>query len=204
MVVGCVVVSEWISPLFFGKNWLAGAIPACVALAFIILSQIIKGETLRDMGWRLDNFAKAIVILLVPMLLASMILVAIGWHCGSLRLGCIRFEPPLLWTSLGLFLWALTQQYPLQAFMNRRAQEIWGAGNRSVFIVASVFALLHLPNFWLMAATFLGGLLWSFVYQRAPNLWALALSHAAMTAVLVMTVPYNALHGLRVGYNYFS
>lgn len=203
MVIGCVFISEWVTPLFFGKNWLAGAIPACIALAFIILSQIIKGETLRDMGWRVDNFAEAIVILLVPMLLASLVLVAIGWYFGSLKTGNLRFDLSLFWTSVGLFAWGMTQQYPLQAFINRRAQVIWGVGNRSVFFVASVFALLHLPNFWLMLATFFGGLLWSFVYQRVPNLWALALSHAAMTAVLVLTVPYTALHGLRVGYNYF-
>jgi membrane protease YdiL (CAAX protease family) len=60
-----------------------------------------------------------------------------------------------------------------------------------------------LPNPWLMTATFFGGLMWSYVYQREPNLWALALSHAVMTAILVITVPYGALHGLRVGYNYF-
>jgi len=142
-------------------------------------------------------------MLVPPMLLASLVLVTIGWYFGSLKTGDISFGLPLFWTGFGLFIWGLTQQYPLQAFINRRAQAIWGVSNRSVLFVAAIFALLHLPNFWLMLATCLGGLLWSFVYQRAPNLWALAISHAVMTAVLVLTVPYTALHSLRVGYNYF-
>ncbi|MCA1630821.1 MAG: CPBP family intramembrane metalloprotease, partial [Acidobacteria bacterium] len=94
--------------------------------------------------------------------------------------------------------------YVLQAFINRRAQEIFGAGWRSVLLVALLFGLLHLPNPWLSAATFLGGLVWAHSYQRAPNLFALALSHAVMTWVLVSTIPSDALHGLRVGYKYFG
>jgi hypothetical protein len=68
---------------------------------------------------------------------------------------------------------------------------------------ASVFGLLHLPNPWLTPATFCGGLLWAWDCQRAPNLWALAFSHSLMTVVLVTTVPYSALGGMRVGYGYF-
>jgi membrane protease YdiL (CAAX protease family) len=202
-VVGCVVISEWICPLIFGKNWLAGVIPACTVLAFIVTSQFVRGESLRDLGFRIDNFLAAAVLLLPPMVFASLVLVLIGWRFGGVRADSIRFDPSLLRISLWLFVWGLTQQYALQAFINRRAQKIWGAGFISLFFVASIFALLHLPNFWLMIVTFFGGTLWSFVYQRVPNLWAVALSHAIMTAVMALSVPYEALHGLRVGYNYF-
>jgi membrane protease YdiL (CAAX protease family) len=202
-VVGCVVTSEWICPLIFGKNWLAGAIPACAALAFIVISQFMRGESLSDLGFRIDNFLAAAVLLLPPMVFASLVLAWIGWRFGGVRADNIRFDPSLLRISLWLFVWGLTQQYALQAFINRRAQMIWGAGYTSLFFVASIFALLHLPNFWLMIATFFGGTLWTFAYRRVPNLWAIALSHAVMTAVIALSVPYEALHGLRVGYNYF-
>jgi membrane protease YdiL (CAAX protease family) len=53
-------------------------------------------------------------------------------------------------------------------------------------------------------ATFTGGLLWAYVYQRAPNLFAIGISHALMTWVLVSSVPPSALHNLRVGFKYFG
>ena len=74
----------------------------------------------------------------------------------------------------------------------------------SVFVVAFVFALLHMPNPWLAAATFAGGLLWAWVYQRTPNLYALGLSHGLMTWVLISSVPPAALHNLRVGFKFFG
>ena len=202
-VVACVLVSEWISPFLFGKNWYAGAVPALIALAFIILSQFAKGETLKEQGWRIDNLFNTILLIVPPMLLGTVVLLMIGWLCSSLRVGSISLDSSLIWIFVGLFIWGLTQQFPLQAFINRRAQMIWGGGTVSVVFTAAVFALLHLPNLWLMAATFFGGLMWAYVYQHTPNLWVLALSHAVMTAVLAVTVPYSALHGLRVGYNYF-
>jgi len=61
-----------------------------------------------------------------------------------------------------------------------------------------------LPNLWLSLITFVGGLIWAFVYQRYPNLWALGLSHGFMTFVLVMSVPQNALRALRVGFRLWT
>ena len=91
--------------------------------------------------------------------------------------------------ALWLPLWGLMQQYVLQGFINRRAQMALGRGWPSVLLVAFVFALLHLPNPWLAFATFAGGLVWAYVYQRAPNLLALALSHALMSMLLACRSP---------------
>jgi membrane protease YdiL (CAAX protease family) len=60
-----------------------------------------------------------------------------------------------------------------------------------------------MPNLHLTVATLLSGLLWAWAYQRMPNLIALALSHSLMTTVLASSFSTAALHGLRVGYNYF-
>jgi membrane protease YdiL (CAAX protease family) len=78
-----------------------------------------------------------------------------------------------------------------------------GRGWGSVLIVAVVFALLHLPNVWITTITFVGGLIWAAVYQRVPNLFALAITHSLMTWFIVSTLPPTALHHLRVGLGYF-
>ncbi|MFZ0062396.1 MAG: CPBP family intramembrane glutamic endopeptidase, partial [Pyrinomonadaceae bacterium] len=116
------------------------------------------------------------------------------WRGGGAVLGM-----PLL----GI-LWGLVQQYALQGFINRRAQIAWGAGPVSVLIVAVLFGAFHLPNPGLMIATFVGSLVWATVYQRAPNLFALAISHGLMTWILISTVPSHLLHGLRVGYKFIG
>jgi membrane protease YdiL (CAAX protease family) len=203
LVVSCVLVAEWAVLPLFGRNYLVGLVPVGAAFALMLLSHRACRESAREVGWRLDNFGRALALLLPGMLAAALFLVLVGWLAGSLRPGVVRPSWGLAGTYFWMSLWGLVQQYPLQGFINRRAQTLWGRGAGSVVFVASVFALLHLPNPWLMLATFCGGLLWAWAYQRAPNLIALALSHSLMTVVMVTTVPYSSLGGMRVGYGYF-
>ena len=202
-VVICVLTVEWVVLPVFGKNVIAGLVPVLAAFVAMIVSHVVRREPPRQIGWRLDNFGRSLLVLIPPMLAATVFLTMVGYSLGSLKLREVRPGWPLLSTFLGLFVWGLMQQYPLQGFINRRAQMAWGSGAFSVAIVASIFALLHLPNLWLTIATFLSGLMWAWAYQKSPNLFALGLSHALMTIVLVLTVPYSALHGLKVGYGYF-
>jgi membrane protease YdiL (CAAX protease family) len=202
-VVVCVLTVEWVVLPVFGKKSVVGLVPVLAAFVAMVVSHVIRRESPREIGWRLDNFRRSLVVLIPPMIAATTFLIVVGCSLGSLKFGEVNLNWPLLWTFLGLFVWGLMQQYPLQGFINRRAQMAWGTGSASVVFVASIFALLHLPNLWLTIATFLSGLMWAWVYQRVPNLLALALSHAVLTVILVLTVPYSALHGLKVGYGYF-
>ena len=198
------LIGEWLVFSTGGGDRRLVLVPVVVTFVYLSLSHRLWGESARDLGWRFDNFGAAMRLLLPAMLTASALLVLYGYARGSLNFlrwsgGQSVFGVP----ALG-FLWGLMQQYVLQAFINRRAQVVFGRGARSVLLVAFVFGALHLPNPALTAATFAGGLLWAWAYQRAPNLPALALSHTVMTWVLVSTVPGPLLHGLRVGYKFFG
>jgi membrane protease YdiL (CAAX protease family) len=164
----------------------------------------MRGESARELGWRLDNFWRAAGLLAPAMLVVSALLVTLGWYRSSLDFGRWEGGQSILGSPVLSLLWGPLQQYALQGFINRRAQVVLGRGWMSVLLVALLFALFHLPNPWLMFATFAGGLLWAYVYQRAPNLLALGISHALMTWVLVSSVPPSALHNLRVGFKYFG
>ena len=203
-VITSCLIGEWVIFSIGDGSSLAFAVLVIIVLAFMFRSHQLRGESLRDIGLRIDNFMSAVKLLIVPMVVVSAVLIAIGYASGSLDFFRWRGGQSILGVPALGILWGLMQQYALQAFINRRAQLIWGRGVQSVLFVALMFALLHLPNPGLMVATFAGGLLWAAVYQRAPNLLALALSHGIMTWVLVSTLPASALGGLRVGFKYFG
>lgn len=205
-VTSSALIAEWTILPFIGKEKLIGGVPILLAFALMYYSHRMRGETARAIGFRFDNFLKAARLLALPMILTSVLLVIFGWFSSGLNNSLLSRAGgrSVMWLPAWGILWGLLQQYVLQAFINRRAQIALGRGWRSVLVVGAVFALLHFPNPWLSLATFCGGLIWAWVYQRAPNLLALALSHSLMTLVLIWTLPAAALKGLRVGFNYFG
>src|SRR5947209_5295697 len=203
-VVASVLIGGWVVFALAGAGARGLLFPVATVFAFMFFSRRARGESAREVGWRLDNFGRAARLLAGPMLAVAAVLVGVGWYTSNLDFlrwkgGTSIFGLPVL--SL---LWGPLQQYALQGFINRRAQVIWGRGWTSVLVVALVFATLHLPNPWLTAATFAGGLLWAYVYQRAPNILAVGISHGLMTWILISSVPPLTLHNLRVGFKYFG
>jgi len=204
-VVSSILIAEWIAASVAGGSRLVVAIPIALAFTFMIVSHRLRSETLRDLGFRFDNFFRAGLMLLLPMVLVTVVCLATGrWFGGQINFQGWHAGTPLTGQLALVFGWGLAQQYVLQGFINRRAQLISGKGWLSVLLVAAVFSALHLPNVWLVVVTFAGGLVWAAVYQRAPNLFAVALSHSLMTWVLVSTLPASLLHHLRIGVKYFG
>jgi membrane protease YdiL (CAAX protease family) len=194
------LIAAWLILPFVGNDKVIWAIPVALAFVLMLGSHRARGETAREIGWRTDNFFEAVRLLIPPVLGAIGVILVIGWLLGSLRLEGSQLRPRFLWLPL----WGLMQQYVMQGFVNRRAQIIWGRGWRSLLLVALIFGLLHLPNLWLTVATFTGGLILAYVYQRAPNLPALALAHGLVSLLMVSTLPTTALHSMRVGFKYFE
>jgi len=197
VVTSCVLV-EWVVLSFVGRSKLVGAVPVLLALALMFYSHRERGETVRDIGFRFDNFLSACRLLILPTAAVVLLVVTVGWLTHSLLIAPWRER------FIFLPLWALFQQYALNGFINRRAQLALGQGIKSVLLVAIIFSLLHFPNFPLAILTFIGGFIWSTVYQRQPNLFALALSHSVSSIALALTVSPTLLNSLRVGFKYFG
>ena len=204
-VASSILIAEWILSAVVGRSKFVVGIPITLAFVFMICSHRLRGETLRDLGFRFDNFLQAIKLLLLPMLLTAGLCLLTGWWLGE-KPNFLRWhaERPIAGQLFLGFGWGLVQQYVLQSFINRRAQIIFGPGWLSILLVAAVFAGLHLPNPSIAIVTFVGGLVWAAVYQKAPNISALALSHSVMTWILVSTLPASALNHLRIGFKYFG
>ena len=193
------LIAEWVVLSFAGRSKLIIAIPTLLALGLMYFSHRERGETFSEIGFRTDNFLAACRLLLLPTAIVMALIVAVGWlasHSISLAPWRNRF--------LLLPLWAVFQQYVLNGFINRRAQLAFGKGAKSVVLVAFVFSLFHLPNPLLAILTFVGGLIWAAVYQRQPNLFAVALSHALSSLTLALAISPKLLESLRVGFKYFG
>jgi membrane protease YdiL (CAAX protease family) len=203
-VVSSVLLAEWVVFSVGGGSQVLLFVPVTFAFVLMFVSHWLRGESAREVGWRLDNFLEAARLLVMLLAAPALLLLAFGWLNSNLNL--VRWtggQSILGMPALGV-LWGLLQQYALQGFINRRAQILWGRGWLSVFLVALVFGALHLPNPVLSLMTFAGGLVWAYVYQRAPNLLALGLSHGVMTWVLVSSLPPASLYNLRVGFKFFG
>jgi len=208
-VLASVFITVWvIIPLQPRQRWLA-AVPALLAIALMINSHRLRGEKFREFGFGLRHFGRALRMVGPPTLLACAGFAAVGHVTGSLHL------TTHFWTSvLVVPVWGLVQQYALQGFIYRRMRSVFvdvtgsPAEQRqqvklAILATAAIFALAHAPNVMLMFLTLLGALLWSWVYERAPNLLALGLSHAAVSLMLMTSLPSWLLPSMSVGYKHF-
>lgn len=117
------LLAEWVVLAFAGKSKFIMVIPVLLALTFMMISHRERGESLRNIGFRSDNFLAACRLLWLPTLIAVTAIVAFRWFSSE----SIIMAP---WRNrlLLLPLWALFQQYVLNGFINRRAQMAFGSG----------------------------------------------------------------------------
>ncbi len=98
-----------------------------------------------------------------------------GWHAAVQRVGNWR-----LLVALVLYLpWALLQQILFQFYLLGRLRTVFPAGV-AVTVTGIAYALVHLPDITVAAASVIAGVFWTYVYYRYRVLSPLALSHALL------------------------
>jgi membrane protease YdiL (CAAX protease family) len=205
-VLGSVLIAVWaLLPMHPQARWPL-LVPSGLALWLIVRSQMLRGETWGEIGFQREGFLAALKLLALPMILGIAVLCAVAWWMNSFQ-RTTHFGINLIIAPL----WGLLQQYVTQGFLYRRMR--WLMVQRdadetrqvrwAILLSAACFALVHLPNPALTVLTFAAGMVWTWVYERAPNLWALGLSHGLMSFVVMHTLPTWLLQSMSIGYKHF-
>ena len=150
-----------------------------------------------SLDWR--AFVRCLKILVWFTVAGTALLVLIALATGN-----FNYDDKLLTRFSEYVFWAFLQQIGLQTFFTYRVGKVISNPYKAAGVVAVVFSLLHFPNPVLMAFTLLGGFFWSLSYLKAPNLYALAVSHGWLAVLALHSVPRSWLHQLRIGPTYWS
>ncbi|HKY32284.1 MAG TPA: CPBP family glutamic-type intramembrane protease [Candidatus Polarisedimenticolia bacterium] len=195
LFMGLVLSFIWLWARAFEQ---ASLVVYVAGLGLVFAAHWRHGERPADLGLRLDNLAPALKDAAVPALPLIALFGVIGWlqgHWSAEALGGERFARLLLWGFL--------QQYLLQGFIHRRLMELLPTPARRELATAALFALLHLPNPILVPVTFLAGYVFAVLFRRNPNLFVLALCHAAGSTAVAYAFDPEVLYKMRVGPGYF-
>jgi hypothetical protein len=172
-----------------------------VFLGFTILTHLRHGDRAADLGLRLDTLGRALlegVAVVGPGLLIAF---AIG---RSMEGGRPMNLQSLALSWVGVYPWALFQQYGLQCLFGRRLEGVVRHPVGHDALCAAIFAALHLPNPFLAMVTLGAGYCFCALFRRCPNLFALGAVHALASSILYHCLPAAVTHLMRVGPGYLS
>lgn len=170
-------------------------------LAAVLFSQWFQGDTLEAMGLAGREFrpcARASLPLLAVVVVAGAFY-ALWNHASAARLA----SPRIGLTFAGYLVWCSLQQYLTQSCFHRRLMKLIRSSHLRSFAVGLLFAGAHIPNPILMAATFVGGIVFAEIFTRHPNIWPLAFVQAVAGFLIGALSPDWLIHGMRVGPSYF-
>lgn len=122
----------------------------------------------------------------------------------ALATGNFNYDDKLLTRFSEYIFWAFLQQIGLQTFLTYRVGKVVYNPYKAAGVAAVVFSMIHFPNPVLMIFTLIGGFFWSLSYLKAPNLYALAVSHGWLAVMALHSIPRPWLHQLRIGPTYWS
>ena len=171
-------------------------VPVAAAAAVVVVTAGLNN--VRSGEWGLAPGA------LLPALRATALFTlpaVLGVLAAGMAIGTLHDRPAFLGTLVELAPWGVVQQWLLQTVVLREARRLLPR-TAGIVVAALLFALVHLPNVFLMSMTFVGALGWCAIYSRYPNIVPLGLSHAVATLALLYAFDDDITGRLRIGQAY--
>ncbi len=173
-------------------------------LAYMIGSILRRGESAQKLGLRpFENASGILGWAGWPVILVLTALLAFGYGQGRLGLGWPDARSFLDFG--GYLLWSVMQQFALQSFLHNRLMDAWpGRPHFTSALSGLMFGSLHLPNLVLLVATLAGGWAMGEIFARQRNIWVLGALQALTGVVILVSLPDEWHHRLRVGPGFYG
>ena len=176
---------------FFFMDYLNWRFPFVISaisawLLYIYIRYKKDKGILQSWGFRTDNFKKTAIMVIPFFALAFMTFILIGNHQDTLNLTW-HILPVLLFYPL----WGTIQQFLLIALVTgnlKTLQTPFLSNTVIIILTAILFSLVHYPDCWLMAGTFILAIFYGYIYLKSPNLYVLGLVHGWLGALFYYTV----------------
>jgi hypothetical protein len=149
---------------------------ACLGWAVFVAVRARRDRgALRRWGFRADNLARASIVPAALLAAGALGLAAWGYCHGTLRFPAHAAPLLLLYP-----IWGVAQQFLTLGLAVQNLELLPAVGRRKAALVllgAALFAVVHAPDIWVMAATFLLELAVIPLFLRHRNLWPLGVMH---------------------------
>jgi len=199
---GLIVLVIWLPDVWVGlgdlsagERWQRNLFRAAFALPVLVIFALGIRRTWPDpnrLGLGRDGWKKA-ACLALPVLFLGLGVLFLLWARAGYPW---RFENKV--RLLVYPVWALLQQVYFLGFLQPRFERL-APGRPAVAATGCLFALIHLPNLPLAGLTLPFGLVYASIFGRTRNLYALAVVHGILGALLDEVIDLN----LVVGPNYW-
>ena len=171
---------EWRFPFVVGASvgW----------LIYIFYRWRVTPEIFKHWGFRKVNFKKVLKLVLPFGLVGLVAMIIIGAIQGTINLTW-HIIPILITYPI----WGTIQQFILIALLAGNLSELESnklrLGKTVIILISAVmFAGIHYPFWWLIAATFVLAIFYGFVYLKERNIYVLGLFHGWLGAMFYYTV----------------
>ncbi len=196
--------------ILFYKLWhgsvLVGFISITLGLLIIILSSLVRQDSLKELGIRFDNLYESgreyVVISMISIL--TILFFSIFYSDKSYPHGFISYLTGLFfkytpWEITKGIPEGLAQQFLLQSVLLTRFFKIFGKKSISLVSAALLFSLAHSPNIKLMFLSFFFGLIVCVLFLRNRNIFTLGIMHGVLSMVFISFLVPGLVDNFKIG-----
>lgn len=168
-------------------------------VAFVVTLGVVlaRRQSLDELGLGRRRLAASLWILPAAMVI-TIVGVLIARRIGTLH---ALYQADLQHIA-GYVLWTLYQQFLLNDLFMPRLTRLLANEGAALGVSSALFAVAHLPNLPLTAATLVWGAVSCGLFRRYHNLYALGLAQGLLGLGFAICVPDALHHHLRVGLGY--